>query len=129
MATAHRVRGWRVGIDKCCEQVQLSTFGWLSRLANFRRWFVAANDCQLHHLLHRFGIGSSKVHPHQRLFFGVLGAVAVIETRFGTRGVTPQGRALAFRFFCVGGCLLNCQMWRLKTTKPELTQACAHRCL
>ena len=27
-ATAHRIRGWRVGIDKRCEQVHLSPFGW-----------------------------------------------------------------------------------------------------
>ena len=78
-----------LGLTSAANRFIFQLLGGFSRLANFRRWFVAANDCQLHHLLHRLGIGSSKVHPHQRLFKGVLGAVAVIETGFGTARCDP----------------------------------------
>ena len=55
--------GCRFELTKPADRFIVPPLGDFFRLANLRRWFVAANDCQLRFWLRRFGIGSPKVLP------------------------------------------------------------------
>jgi hypothetical protein len=98
------------------------------RLANLRRWFVAANDCQLHLWLRPFGMTVQKFNPRQRLFEGFLAQLQCVKSSLERPGLTPLRGSFG------DSVLLGLVVLRpivrsgfLRRQNPGITQAFAHR--